>query len=266
MQFRLGPDSTFFFYSSVLAILRFYSLWDTSYAKIHIPIISSVSEHQPTGWSSMLFDLHVLLAAFPAGVWLCFTDLNNERVFVVLYAIFASYFAGVMVRLILTLTPIVCVFAAIAFSRMFEVFLDEEEEQESINQTRRSSDNRNSTKTDKHLYDKPSKPTHQVMVIIFPGYFTRIFRNVYKVYWIDPSVKSRWLLRDSSSYCRTLRNLLTWPIGHVYQSPLIPLWDHISCSLEIPNTIVSTTVVRFLQRPFSVSPYDTVTNVPCDKT
>jgi dolichyl-diphosphooligosaccharide--protein glycosyltransferase len=25
---------------------RFYSLWDTGYAKIHIPIITSVSEHQ----------------------------------------------------------------------------------------------------------------------------------------------------------------------------------------------------------------------------
>ncbi len=36
---------------------------------------------------------------------------------VVLYAVFASYFAGVMVRLILTLTPVVCVLAAIAFSK-----------------------------------------------------------------------------------------------------------------------------------------------------
>lgn len=28
---------------------RFYSLWDTGYAKKYIPIIASVSEHQPTG-------------------------------------------------------------------------------------------------------------------------------------------------------------------------------------------------------------------------
>lgn len=33
---------------------RFYSLWDTGYAKIHIPIIASVSEHQPTTWVSVL--------------------------------------------------------------------------------------------------------------------------------------------------------------------------------------------------------------------
>lgn len=35
---------------------RFYSLWDTGYAKIHIPIIASVSEHQPTTWFSFFFD------------------------------------------------------------------------------------------------------------------------------------------------------------------------------------------------------------------
>jgi dolichyl-diphosphooligosaccharide--protein glycosyltransferase len=33
----------------------------------------------------------------------------------------ASYFAGVMVRLMLTLTPVVCVLAAIAFSAMVEI-------------------------------------------------------------------------------------------------------------------------------------------------
>ena len=60
---------------------RFYSLWDTGYAKIHIPIIASVSEHQPTTWVSFFFDLHILVCAFPAGVWYCVKDINDERVF-----------------------------------------------------------------------------------------------------------------------------------------------------------------------------------------
>ena len=47
---------------------RFYSLWDTGYAKIHIPIIASVSEHQPTTWFSLFFDLHILVTTFPVGV------------------------------------------------------------------------------------------------------------------------------------------------------------------------------------------------------
>ena len=35
----------------------------------------------------------------------------------------AVYFAGVMVRLMLTLTPVVCVLSGIAFSKLFEVYL-----------------------------------------------------------------------------------------------------------------------------------------------
>lgn len=102
---------------------RFYSLWDTGYAKIHIPIIASVSEHQPTAWPAFFFDLNMLIWLFPAGVYLCFQDLRDEHVFVVIYALFGSYFAGVMVRLMLTLTPIVCVAAAIAASQVLDTYL-----------------------------------------------------------------------------------------------------------------------------------------------
>ncbi|CAH8540081.1 unnamed protein product [Schistosoma turkestanicum] len=141
---------------------RFYSLWDTGYAKIHIPIITSVSEHQPTSWASFFFDLHVLIATFPAGVRLCFKDLNDERVFVILYAIFASYFAGVMVRLMLTLTPIVCVFSAIAFSRVFELFLNEKDAESTNAITNRSNNDEQQNSVDKRLYDKPNKTNKKV--------------------------------------------------------------------------------------------------------
>lgn len=103
---------------------RFYSLWDTNYAKIHIPIIASVSEHQPTAWPAFFFDTNMLIWLFPAGVYLCFQDLRDEHVFVIIYAVLCSYFAGVMVRLMLTLTPIICVAAAIALSKLFDVYLN----------------------------------------------------------------------------------------------------------------------------------------------
>ncbi|KFZ13780.1 hypothetical protein V502_06450 [Pseudogymnoascus sp. VKM F-4520 (FW-2644)] len=102
---------------------RFYSLWDTGYAKIHIPIIASVSEHQPTAWPAFFFDLNLLIWLFPAGVYLCFLKLSDEQVFVVVYSILASYFSGVMVRLMLTLTPIVCVTAAMVLSTILETYL-----------------------------------------------------------------------------------------------------------------------------------------------
>ncbi|THH22131.1 hypothetical protein EUX98_g8248 [Antrodiella citrinella] len=109
---------------------RFYSLWDTGYAKKYIPIIASVSEHQPTAWPSFFMDLQFLIFLFPAGVIMCFRQLRDEHVFVIIYAIVASYFAGVMVRLMLTLTPVVCVAAAIAFSTLLDTYLNPEQPEE----------------------------------------------------------------------------------------------------------------------------------------
>ncbi len=131
---------------------RFYSLWDTGYAKIHIPIITSVSEHQPTTWTSFFFDLHFLVCIFPAGVWFCIKELNDERVFIILYALFASYFAGVMVRLILTLTPCVCVLSAIAISKTFDYYLYDEG-----NKAFSDGDETSSQTKEKLQYDKADK-------------------------------------------------------------------------------------------------------------
>uniref|UniRef100_A0A8K9XH87 dolichyl-diphosphooligosaccharide--protein glycotransferase n=1 Tax=Oncorhynchus mykiss TaxID=8022 RepID=A0A8K9XH87_ONCMY len=120
-------------------------LYSSSYAKIHIPIIASVSEHQPTTWVSFFFDLHILVCTFPAGLWFCIKNVNDERVFVALYAISAVYFAGVMVRLMLTLTPVVCMLSAIAFSSVFEHYLGDDMKRE--NPPRKKSNQEN---TDEH--------------------------------------------------------------------------------------------------------------------
>jgi dolichyl-diphosphooligosaccharide--protein glycosyltransferase len=95
---------------------RFYSLLDPTYAKDHIPIIASVSEHQPTAWSSFMFDFHILLFLFPAGLYFCFKRLSDATIFIVMYGLTSMYFAGVMVRLILVATPAVCLISAISVS------------------------------------------------------------------------------------------------------------------------------------------------------
>lgn len=134
---------------------RFYSLWDTGYAKIHIPIIASVSEHQPTTWVSFFFDLHILVCTFPAGLWFCIKNINDERVFVALYAISAVYFAGVMVRLMLTLTPVVCMLSAIAFSSVFEHYLGDDLKRE--NPPAEDSSDEDDKRNSGNLYDKAGK-------------------------------------------------------------------------------------------------------------
>jgi dolichyl-diphosphooligosaccharide--protein glycosyltransferase len=106
---------------------RVYSLLDTGYAAKHIPIIASVSEHQPTTWSLLYMDFQWMFYLFPVGVWWCLRQRRNEHIFAILYATFASYFAGVMVRLILTLAPIVCVTSAIACSQLLDSTLKTQE-------------------------------------------------------------------------------------------------------------------------------------------
>uniref|UniRef100_A0A674MAW4 Dolichyl-diphosphooligosaccharide--protein glycosyltransferase subunit STT3B n=1 Tax=Takifugu rubripes TaxID=31033 RepID=A0A674MAW4_TAKRU len=112
--------------AGVVFLSVIYLTYTGRYAKIHIPIIASVSEHQPTTWVSFFFDLHILVCTFPAGLWFCIKNINDERVFVALYAISAVYFAGVMVRLMLTLTPVVCMLSAVAFSSVFEHYLGDD--------------------------------------------------------------------------------------------------------------------------------------------
>ncbi|KAG6800951.1 STT3, subunit of the oligosaccharyltransferase complex, B [Apis mellifera caucasica] len=139
---------------------RFYSLWDTGYAKIHIPIIASVSEHQPTTWFSFFFDLHILVTTFPVGLWYCIKRINDERVFVILYAISAVYFAGVMVRLMLTLTPVVCMLAGVAFSDLLELFFKEEDNERndrSNNGSEEESEEERERSPGRALYDKAGK-------------------------------------------------------------------------------------------------------------
>lgn len=118
---------------------RFYSLWDTGYAKVHIPIVASVSEHQPTSWPSFFFDLQMLIYLFPAGVFFCFHRLSESvkgeaSVFVIIYSVFGSYFASVMVRLMLTLTPIVCVASAVALSTLLDNYIQEPEQFEEVDE------------------------------------------------------------------------------------------------------------------------------------
>ncbi|EHB08821.1 Dolichyl-diphosphooligosaccharide--protein glycosyltransferase subunit STT3B [Heterocephalus glaber] len=161
---------------------RFYSLWDTGYAKIHIPIIASVSEHQPTTWVSFFFDLHILVCTFPAGLWFCIKNINDERVFVALYAISAVYFAGVMVRLMVTLTPVICMLSAIAFSNVFEHYLGDDMKRE--NPPVEDSSDEDDKRNPGNLYDKMRTLDVDYVLVIFGGVIGYSGDDINKFLWM----------------------------------------------------------------------------------
>ncbi|XP_020099020.1 dolichyl-diphosphooligosaccharide--protein glycosyltransferase subunit STT3A isoform X1 [Ananas comosus] len=101
---------------------RSLSLLDPTYASKYIPIIASVSEHQPPTWPSYFMDINVLAFLVPAGIIACFLPLSDASSFVVLYLVTSVYFSGVMVRLMLVLAPAACITSGIALSEAFDVF------------------------------------------------------------------------------------------------------------------------------------------------
>ncbi|KAD6795152.1 hypothetical protein E3N88_06048 [Mikania micrantha] len=100
---------------------RSLSLLDPTYASKYIPIIASVSEHQPPTWPSYFMDLNVLAFLVPAGIIACFAPLSDASSFVILYLVMSVYFSGVMVRLMLVLAPAACIMSGIALSEAFDV-------------------------------------------------------------------------------------------------------------------------------------------------
>ncbi|KAL4527316.1 hypothetical protein Ndes2526B_g08981 [Nannochloris sp. 'desiccata'] len=97
---------------------RSLSLLDPTYASKYIPIIASVSEHQPPTWSMYFTDLHIAILLAPAGALACFSPLTDASLFLILYGVTAVYFSGVMVRLMLVLAPAACCLAGLALSEM----------------------------------------------------------------------------------------------------------------------------------------------------
>ncbi|KAI0545719.1 glycosyltransferase family 66 protein [Xylaria curta] len=190
---------------------RFYSLWDTGYAKIHIPIIASVSEHQPTAWPAFFFDLNMLIWLFPAGVYMCFQKLEDEHVFIIVYALFGSYFAGVMVRLMLTLTPVVCVAAAIAASQLLDTYLQynspevaDDKEEESSDGTAKKASKQSSLRSTSQpvvgIYNLLSKAfiagAMTLFLLIFVQHCTWVTSNAYS----SPSVVLASRMPDGSQH------------------------------------------------------------------
>lgn len=158
---------------------RFYSLLDPSYAKNNIPIIASVSEHQPTSWSSFYFDLQILMTMFPVGIYYCFKNLTEENIFIILYGMTSIYFAGVMVRLMLVLAPVMCVLSGIGISAILVTYMKNIE----------TNDSQKADKKLKRGEDNYPKKSEIATIMVF--FMTFLLANyVFHCTWVTSSAYS----------------------------------------------------------------------------
>ena len=104
---------------------RILTLLDPTYASKYIPIVASVSEHQPTTWSAFFFDLHAMLIFAPLGLYYCFLDPTNSKLFVAVFGVCSVYFSCVMVRLLLLSSPALCLLSGLGISELLHFFVDQ---------------------------------------------------------------------------------------------------------------------------------------------
>ena len=149
---------------------RFYSLLDPSYAKNNIPIIASVSEHQPTSWSSFYFDLQLLVFMFPVGIYYCFKQLSDANIFIILYGVTSIYFSGVMVRLMLVLAPVMCMLSGIGISTILTTYSLNAEEQSKKTKTGKKQD---------QTYPFKSEVAHGVLLMMTYMLLTYGFHSIW---------------------------------------------------------------------------------------
>ena len=94
-------------------------LVDPSYAKNWSPLVASVSEHQPSRWTTFFQDVNTLLFFVPLGFYYCLVHkITHGKLFIGMYGVFAVYFASAMTRLMLVFVPCACIMSAIAMSQI----------------------------------------------------------------------------------------------------------------------------------------------------
>ena len=100
---------------------RVYSFIDPSYARKHVPIIASVSEHQPTTYMAYFFDMGPLSLFMVAGVLMSIRKPSKVNIFLALYIVTTCWFTAVMVRMMLMLAPAVALLAGLPISSMISL-------------------------------------------------------------------------------------------------------------------------------------------------
>ena len=87
-----------------------------------IPIISSVSEHQPMTWAELFNNIHVMMFLIPLGIYYCLKKPTDINIIILTMGITTIYFSGSMVRLVLLLAPAASLLSAMAIDKLLYTY------------------------------------------------------------------------------------------------------------------------------------------------
>ncbi|KAL6845147.1 hypothetical protein ACP4OV_024642 [Aristida adscensionis] len=204
---------------------RSLSLLDPTYASKYIPIIASVSEHQPPTWPSYFMDINVLAFLVPAGIISCFLPLSDASSFLVLYLVTSVYFSGVMVRLMLVLAPAVCILSGIALSEVFNVLTRSMKFQRPTSDDGPSTVGVGSSSTPANSTENESKTVVKSAMVskVKPSKRNQKDRESVGSSPVDPSMEEKLLVLPCVPSSLSIMVHCVWAAAEAYSAPSIVL-------------------------------------------
>ncbi|KDO25249.1 hypothetical protein SPRG_09497 [Saprolegnia parasitica CBS 223.65] len=199
---------------------RSLTLLDPTYASKYIPIIASVSEHQPTSWAAFYMSFGPVLLVMPLGLYYIFAakhELTPGAFFLIVYSTLSWYFAGIMNRLVLTLAPAACVVAAIGVSGLLDrvFFVMKRDEHESVMDASGFFNEDDDIKADKLQKIKDAQRLHPHAMPEGDDAIADLFSFTYSAVHLEPQAlperKSPGMIM---AFVGTTTMLLMWQLFH----------------------------------------------------
>jgi dolichyl-diphosphooligosaccharide--protein glycosyltransferase len=130
--------TTFVVLLLVLLIGGFVILWQMGYmesvggkfisvvdplARAASPLIESVAEHHINAWSSVYYDLGIMIVFSALGIYFLLRDLNDRNLFLLTFGLTSLYFAFSMARLLILFAPAFSLLASLGVMGLLKPFV-----------------------------------------------------------------------------------------------------------------------------------------------
>nr|MDO8134226.1 STT3 domain-containing protein [Candidatus Njordarchaeum guaymaensis] len=101
---------------------KFFTVLLPIFRETQARILASVGEHLPTVWASFYWYLGITVALSIVGLYFSFRRLSDMDVFMILSTVTLVYFSGSMIRIVVTLSPILAIVAGYGLSSTLRPF------------------------------------------------------------------------------------------------------------------------------------------------
>lgn len=101
---------------------KFYTVIMPIFRETQAAILASVGEHQPTPWASFFYYLGIVIVLSIVGIYFSFKRMSEADIFIILATVTLVYFSGSMVRIVISLSPLLAVLAGYGLSSVLKPF------------------------------------------------------------------------------------------------------------------------------------------------